>query len=117
LHAARSAPLLIAAHRCQDRDELDRLVVYVLESLVDPSRHYCGVTSNVDERVALHNAGKSAHTAKYRPWRLSVAIIFDDLARAARFEKYLKSGSGRAFCRRHFDTPPAVGQPQPHLRD
>ena len=94
-----------------------RYFVYVLQSLEDPSRHYCGVTSNIDERVAAHNAGKSAHTAKYRPWRLSVTIVFDDQARAARFEKHLKSGSGRAFCRRHFDTPHDVGQPQPHLRD
>jgi predicted GIY-YIG superfamily endonuclease len=80
-----------------------RYSVYILQSLVDPSRHYCGVRSNVEERIAVHNAGGSAHTAKYRPWRLSVTVIFDDPLRATRFEKYLKSGSGRAFCRRHFD--------------
>jgi predicted GIY-YIG superfamily endonuclease len=83
-----------------------RYSVYILQSLVDPSRHYCGVTSNVEE---FTNAGGSAHTAKYRPWRLSVTIIFDDPLRATRFEKYLKSGSGRAFCRRHFDLAPSDG--------
>jgi len=86
-----------------------RYSVYILQSLVDPSRHYCGVTSNVDERLDVHNAGGSAHTAKYRPWRLSVTIVFDDLHRASQFEKYLKSGSGRAFCRRHFDLAPSDG--------
>jgi hypothetical protein len=28
---------------------------------------------------------------------------FPDEARAIRFERYLKSGSGRAFARRHFE--------------
>jgi hypothetical protein len=29
-------------------------------------------------------------------------LEFPDESRAARFEKYLKSGSGRAFAKRHF---------------
>jgi putative endonuclease len=80
-----------------------RYCVYVLQSIAYPGRHYTGVTSDVEQRVALHNAGRTAHTAKYRPWRLSVTITFDDVERAIRFEGYLKSGSGRAFCRRHFE--------------
>ena len=65
----------------------DRYCVYVLQSLANPDRHYCGITSDVDRRVALHNAGAAAHTAKHRPWRLSVTITFDDPGRATRFEK------------------------------
>ena len=32
-----------------------------------------------------------------------VVIEFPDEARAVRFERYLKSGSGRAFAKRHFE--------------
>ena len=66
--------------------------VYVLQSIGNPERHYCGITSDVGQRVDRHTAGRTFHTDKYRPWRLSVTIAFDDLERAIRFEKYLKSG-------------------------
>jgi hypothetical protein len=36
------------------------------------------------------------------PWELVVAVRFEDARRAAAFEQYLKSGSGRAFAKRHF---------------
>ena len=77
--------------------------VYVLKSDADPVHYYIGSTINVSERLAGHNAGESPHTARYRPWRLHVVIEFFDHKRAIRFERYLKSGSGRAFARRHFD--------------
>ena len=78
-------------------------VVYVLRSERDLRRHYVGLTSDVRSRLADHNAGGSAHTEKYRPWRLVVSIEFETAAQAAEFERYLKSGSGRAFARRHFE--------------
>ena len=37
-----------------------------------------------------------------KPWELVVSIEFTDERRALAFEKYLKSGSGRAFAKRHF---------------
>jgi putative endonuclease len=37
------------------------------------------------------------HTRKYKPWRIETYIAFSDEKRAFAFEKYLKSGSGRAF--------------------
>jgi putative endonuclease len=76
--------------------------VYVLESVNEPARHYTGITSNAGARLQSHNAGLCRHTAKHRPWWLLVAIEFTDTDTAIRFEKYLKSGSGRAFARRHF---------------
>ena len=79
-----------------------RCFVYVLESLTEPDRHYTGLCTNVEERLELHNNGLSHHTAKWRPWRLIVAIEFAEEVVAARFERYLKTGSGRAFARRHF---------------
>jgi putative endonuclease len=76
--------------------------VYVLESVNEPARHYTGMSANIAARLAWHNGGLCPHTAKHRPWTLLVAIEFADADRALRFEKYLKSGSGRAFAKRHF---------------
>ena len=50
-----------------------------------------------------HNTGRCPHTASRRPWQLHVVIEFSDENRAIRFERYLKSGSGRAFAKRHFE--------------
>jgi putative endonuclease len=63
---------------------------------------YVGCTQqNVMDRLKEHNAGKCVHSSKYKPWKLSTYIYFDDAAKASAFEKYLKSGSGRAFSKRH----------------
>ena len=81
----------------------DNRSVYILRSLNDPERHYVGSTSDVTMRLGFHNAGLSPHTAKYRPWELVVGLEFATEATALRFEKYLnKTGSGRAFAKRHF---------------
>jgi putative endonuclease len=61
-----------------------------------------GLTSNVTTRLEAHNAGQSLHTTRLRPWELVVSIEFIDERTAVRFEKYLKSASGRAFAKRHF---------------
>jgi predicted GIY-YIG superfamily endonuclease len=79
-----------------------RRFVYVLRSEVAPDRYYVGVTSNIALRLQTHNSGGSQHTATLRPWRLVVALEFASGASALAFEKYLKSGSGRAFAKRHF---------------
>ena len=76
--------------------------VYILRSQRDPSRHYVGRTANVDERLRWHNEGPSGNTVPHRPWRILVAMEFGDGSTATRFERYLKSGSGRAFAKRHF---------------
>ena len=76
--------------------------VYVLVSEIDPRRHYVGLTSNVTTRLAVHNSGGSQHTARHRPWRVIVSLEFATQASAVAFEKYLKTGSGRAFAKRHF---------------
>lgn len=75
--------------------------VYILESL-DSLHFYVGMTDDLRARLSKHNAGEVSHTSKYRPWRLRTYIAFDDEQRAILFEKYLKSGSGRAFAKKHF---------------
>ena len=76
-------------------------LVYVLKNTETPPRYYTGVTSDLANRLAVHNKGGCAHTAKHRPWVVDVAVKFADEGRAVRFEKYLKSGSGNAFAKRH----------------
>ena len=63
---------------------------------------YVGRTWDTRSRLAQHNAGRCPHTARYRPWQLHVAIELPDGRRAIEFERYLKSGSGRAFAKGHF---------------
>ena len=74
--------------------------VYVLRSESDPQRHYVGITSDVERRLEWHNAGPSGQTVRHRPWSVVVSIEFLDECTALRFERYLKSGSGRAFAKR-----------------
>jgi predicted GIY-YIG superfamily endonuclease len=78
-------------------------IVYILRSLSDPRRPYVGLTSDVRARLEDHNAGRCPHTARHRPWQLHVTIELPDERRALAFERYLKSGSGRAFAKRHFE--------------
>jgi predicted GIY-YIG superfamily endonuclease len=61
-----------------------------------------GLTDDLKDRLRRHNAGEVNHTAKYRPWKLEVAVAFNERAKASQFEIYLKSHSGRAFAKRHF---------------
>ena len=76
--------------------------VYLLQSCRFSERRYVGATSDLKRRLEEHNAGKSPHTAKYLPWKIVVAICFENDSRALDFERYLKTGSGHAFAERHF---------------
>jgi putative endonuclease len=76
--------------------------VYLLRSVADPTRWYVGVTADVEARLRAHDAGQSPSTAPYRPWEAVVQIAFQSESAALRFERYLKSGSGQAFAKRHF---------------
>ena len=75
--------------------------VYVIRSSAVASCYYTGLTSDVMARLASHNNGACQTTAKYKPWKMDVAIEFSDERRALAFERYLKSGSGVAFAKRH----------------
>jgi putative endonuclease len=75
--------------------------VYVLRSRADPSRYYTGVTSDLSKRLEAHNSGRCAHTSPNAPWEVDVFVQFADERRALAFERFLKSGSGCAFAKRH----------------
>lgn len=73
--------------------------VYILES--DPPDHfYVGMTDDLRARLHKHNAVEVSHTSKFRPWRLKTYLAFSDERKAAEFEQYLKSASGRAFAKK-----------------
>jgi len=76
--------------------------VYVLLNVNDETRRYTGLTDDLKARLKSHNQGNNPHTSKYRPWRIETAIAFRSREKAAAFEKYLKSHSGRAFASKHF---------------
>jgi len=76
---------------------------YVLQSVDFPKETYRGHTSDLKVRLVEHNAGQCPHTSKYKPWRIKFYAAFETLKLAQEFERYLKSGSGHAFAKRHFD--------------
>jgi predicted GIY-YIG superfamily endonuclease len=76
--------------------------VYVLQSITNPERFYEGATEDLKARLKEHNAGEVFHTNKYKPWRIKNYFAFDDRKKAYAFERYLKTGSGRTFVKRHF---------------
>ncbi|ESZ75108.1 MULTISPECIES: GIY-YIG nuclease family protein [unclassified Mesorhizobium] len=71
--------------------------MYLLESTAAEGERYIGITTDLKRRLVEHNAGKSSHTSKFLPWRIVSYMAFSNQAKAASFERYLKSGSGHAF--------------------
>ena len=71
--------------------------VYLIESVSFPKQRYIGSTSDLKNRLEAHNEGRSPHTSKYKPWTLVTYVAFTRATKADEFERYLKSGSGRAF--------------------
>ena len=73
----------------------------ILRSETHPKQTYIGSTSDLRKRLSEHNAGKSTHTNKFKPWDLVAYVALSEKHLAEEFERYLKSGSGRAFAKRH----------------
>jgi predicted GIY-YIG superfamily endonuclease len=74
--------------------------VYILQSVSDPHRFYTGLCKDVQARLAAHNAGQSPHTSKFKPLARHLLPLVRKTETAAAFERYLKSGSGRAFAQK-----------------
>lgn len=74
--------------------------VYTLKCFDE--RLYTGCTEDIKERLNRHNSGYVPATAKRLPVKLITYTVFQNKYRAFEFEKYLKSGSGRAFISKHF---------------
>ncbi|MFA6131009.1 MAG: GIY-YIG nuclease family protein [Patescibacteria group bacterium] len=76
--------------------------VYIIQSMIDRDQFYTGFTDDIENRITKHNKGDSFHTKKYRPWKLLFYSAFEEKKKALCFEKYLKTGSGIAYKRKHF---------------
>ena len=70
--------------------------VYVLRSL-KTNRRYVGLTNNLDRRVKEHNNGINRSTKGFLPWKFIHFEKFENRIEARKREKYLKSGTGRAY--------------------
>jgi predicted GIY-YIG superfamily endonuclease len=76
--------------------------VYLIQSIPYPTQRYIGITNDLKARLNSHNEGQPPpHTSKFKPWKLVTYIAFLEESKALEFEKYLKSGSGRAFANNH----------------
>ncbi|MCB9049902.1 MAG: GIY-YIG nuclease family protein [Lewinellaceae bacterium] len=74
--------------------------VYILKCA--DKTYYVGKTKNLKERLTRHQKGHVSYTAKRLPIRLITFQVFFNEYKAVLFEKYLKSGSGRAFAKKHY---------------
>ena len=80
--------------------------VYLIESVRESRHHYVGVTADLKARIRDHNYGRSPHTAKHRPWHLVAYFAFAEEKTAVAFERYLKTGTGKAFLHKRLLRPP-----------
>lgn len=96
-----AAVLLFPISERTRANKLPMHYVYMIESVHDRTNYYVGQTSDLKSRLAEHNAGKSLYTRRFKPWRLASYHAFAEQQKAIAFERYLKSGSGRTFLKRH----------------
>jgi putative endonuclease len=72
--------------------------VYILQCA--DGHPYTGCTSDLKARMKRHRDGQVESTKSRLPVTLVTYIAFSDKYKAYYFEKYLKSGSGRAFAKK-----------------
>ena len=76
--------------------------VYLIQSIKYPKEYYVGYSEDLKTRIQGHNNGKSTHANKFKPWGLVAYFAFNNIQTAKNYEAYLKTGSGRAFLKKHF---------------
>ena len=76
--------------------------MYYVYSLKCKDGYYVGCTDDLKDRIDRHQKGQVPATAKRLPIELDFCFAINNKYKAFKFEIYLKSGSGRAFIKRHF---------------
>lgn len=76
-------------------------MMYYVYNLKCKDGFYVGCTSDLKDRIERHQKGQVPSTANLLPIELISYFAFKDKYIAYNFEKYLKSGSGRAFIKKH----------------
>ena len=72
---------------------------YVIEN--SKGYQYVGLTDDLEDHLERHNQGEILSTSKYKPWKYVNFTAFPTRIQAAKYEKYLKSGSGTTFRQNH----------------
>jgi len=85
-----------------DTVRLRDMFYYVYILACENNRPYVGCTEDLKERFRRHQNGYVPATKDVRPVELICYFAFSNKYTAFNFEKYLKSGSGRAFMAKHF---------------
>jgi len=75
--------------------------MYYIYSLKCIDGYYIGCTDNLKDRLERHQKGQVPATANRLPVELDFYFAIRNKCKAFAFEKYLKSGSGRAFLNKH----------------
>ena len=70
-------------------------IVYILNC--SDGTYYVGCTNSLADRFMRHSKGQVISTKQRLPVEIWTYIVFNNKYKAFNFEKYLKSGSGRAF--------------------
>lgn len=73
--------------------------VYILKCA--DNKPYTGCTDNLKDRISRHKKGNVPATSNRLPLELDFYFAIKNKYKAFNFEKYLKSGSGRAFVNKH----------------
>lgn len=76
--------------------------MYYVYSLKCKNGYYVGCTDDLKNRLERHQKGHVPATANRLPVKLDFYFAIQNKYKAFEFEKYLKSGSGRAFIKRRF---------------
>jgi len=76
--------------------------MYYIYSLKCQDGYYVGCTDDLRSRLERHERGFVPATKNRLPVELHFYFATKDKYRAFEFEKYLKSGSCRAFINKHF---------------
>jgi len=74
--------------------------MYYVYGLECKDGFYVGCTDNLKERIERHEKGYVPATKERRPVSLVWYLAFKKEHIAFKFEKYLKSGSGRVFIKK-----------------
>ena len=75
--------------------------MYYVYSLKCKDGYYVGCTNDLQDRLERHKNGHVPATADRLPISLDFYIAIQNKYKAFEFEKYFKSGSGRAFIKKH----------------
>jgi len=76
--------------------------MYYVYSLKCKDGYYIGCTNDLKDRFDRHQKGHVPATKDRLPIKLDFYIAVGDKYKAFELEKYFKSGSGRAFIKKHF---------------